>query len=410
MPQLDPRQPYVLGFVGENANGILRLWTEKIFERFAARGFSSHLIDLRNEAWLQHLNDRLAVSKPTFCFSFQGMGTSLIFEQKYNFWERANIPFVTVLGDNPYHAPRLHAAHAPGMCYLYCYEDFLQTYQHFLKGKAYASTLCIGHPENPYADRTPWEQREHDIVFVKTGVNPAALQQRWKTAPPKIQQILQDCAELVLSGLDESVQTICAKVFADKNIYWGDRLELFLSTCSLVDFYARAVRAERMVQGLMRHNALIVGDWSHLDKSGARARFQDPVAAEHLDDLYAKSKIVVNTLPTIRFGLHERILGGFFAKSAVISDTTPYLQKKLAGYRSFFGLDIDRPTFSEELDHTVNSCLADPDIAEKIQAAADAANNAFSLDGYVKEMLEHLDAARYCQIVNGWQFPPPLVS
>ena len=407
---LDPGQPYVLGFVGENANGILRWWTGRIFERFSARGLAHQLIDLREEGWQQQLNQCLAVRKPLFCFSFQGMGTSIMAEDQTNLWQRSNIPFVTALGDNPYHAPRLHSASGPGMCYLYCYDDFLQTYRDFCKGKSYASTLCIGHPENPYADREPWERREHDIVFVKTGVNPETLREQWKSAPGKIQGILQESADLVLSGSDETVATICAKVFAGKNIYWGDRLELFLSACSLVDFYARAVRAERMVRALMRHDALIVGDWSYLDKSGCRARFMDPIAAEGLDDLYAKSKILVNTLPTIRFGLHERILAGFFAKSAVLSDTTSFVQKKLEGYASFFGLEIDQPTFAEELDHTITSCLADRTTPEKIQISEELAKKAFSLEGYVQEILEHLQAAAYSLVVNYWQFPPPMIS
>jgi hypothetical protein len=406
MSQVDLKQPYVLGFVGENANGILRWWTQKVFERFAARGFSTKLVDLRQEGWPQEVNNCLAIAKPTFCFSFQGMGMSLHAGDNQNLWQQAKIPFVTALGDNPYHAPYLHTAHGPGTCFLYCYEDFLQTYQHYLKGKAYATTLCLGHPENPYADRTPWEQREHDIVFVKTGVNPQTLRKTWEAVPSIIQKILHECADLVLRGIDQPVETICAQVFADKKIHWGDRLEVFLSTCSFVDFYARAVRAERMVLALMRHNALIVGDWSHLDKSNSRARFQGPIAAGELDDLYAKSKILVNTLPTVRFGLHERILAGFFAKTAVISDTTPFLQKKLEHCSSFFGLDIDQPNFTEALDHTVTSCLADPDTARKIEATAELTKSEFSFDGYVQQIIEHLRVAVYSHALSGWHYQP----
>jgi hypothetical protein len=69
-----PSQPYVLAFIGENENGILRWRTEMILNAFASRGLSHKLIDLRNKESFAELKSTLAVGKPEFCFSFQGMG------------------------------------------------------------------------------------------------------------------------------------------------------------------------------------------------------------------------------------------------------------------------------------------------------------------------------------------------
>jgi hypothetical protein len=82
------------------------------------------------------------------------------------------------------------------------------------------------------------------------------------------------------------------------------------------------------------------------------------------------------------------------------------VQKKLEGCPSFFGLEIDQPAFAEELDHTITTCLADPATAEKIQVSADLAKKVFSLEGYVQEILEHLQVAAYSHVVSHWQFPP----
>jgi hypothetical protein len=399
-------QPYVLAFVGENENGILRWWTEKILAGLAGHGLSHQLIDLRDARWSAKLNECLSVSKPEFCFSFQGLGMGLLLDTGENLWTRNAIPFLSYLGDSPYHAPSLHAAQGPGMYLLYGCADFLQLYRDFLKGRAYASTLQYGYPENPLADRTPWGQREHDIVFVKSGVNPRTLSQQWDASPGRIRDILYDCAARVLSGADETVQTLCAQVFADRQIHWGDRQELFLSTCSLVDRYARAVRAERMVVALMRHKALIIGDWSHLDQSSSRAVFCSPIAADCLDALYTSTRISVNTLPTVRFGIHERVMAGLFAKAAVVSEATPFLRNALRNCPSFLGVNIDQQTFHDELDNTLTSCLANPASAEQVQVSAGVAREIFSFDNFIQQLLDYVAIEKHRRNLTGWSFPP----
>ena len=402
-------QPYILAFIGQDGNGILRWSTEKILAGFAKHGLHYNLIDLTVLGWQARLNESLTALKPEFCFSLQGMGMDVRLENGDNVWTRNNIPFLSCLGDNPYHAPRLHAAVGPGMYLLYASADSFQTYTRFLKGRAYATMVLDGYPENPIADRTPWREREHDIVFVKTGVDSKALRASWDELPAKVRDILLDCTALVLTGIDETVATVCEKVFSDRQIYWGERPEMFFFICSKVDFYVRALRAERMVMALMRQKALIVGDWSHLDQSRARARFHSPIAATELDGLYAESRISANTLPTFRFGMHERILAGFFGKAAVLSDTTPYLQKTFQNCPSFLTVNIDnldQDTFTDELAQVLTSCLADPATPERVQSSYTVVREKFSLDNRIQQLLDHVALDKYRKTLGWWTFPP----
>jgi hypothetical protein len=403
---VSPRQPYILAFVGENENGILRWWTDKILEAFTARGLSHQLIDLRDTAWREDLTACLAVRKPEFCFSFQGMGMALPLPSGGNLWERIGVPFVSCLGDNPYHAPAHHSAYGPGKYLVYGCEDFLQTYQNFMNGRAMASVLSTGYPQNPLADQTPWSKRKHNIVFVKTGIDPNTFTAEWDAWPKQVRELLHNCAARVLSGTNETVAVLCAEVFADRHIHWGERRELFLATCSRVDRYARSVRAQRMVTALMQHDALIVGHWPHLDRSKSRAVFQTPIAAEDLNALYSETRILINTLPTVRFGMHERILAGLFSKSVVVSETTPHLQQRLSRCPSFFGVDIDTDTFEEQLSDTLNSSLASARSSEDVQISARVAQELFSFDGFVAQLLDFMALEKHCETLRWWAFPP----
>jgi hypothetical protein len=64
-------------------------------------------------------------------------------------------------------------------------------------------------------------------------------------------------------------------------------------------------------------------------RTGSRARFAAPLAATALDELYADSRIVANTLPSMRYGSHERIMAGLLAKCTVVSESTPWLDRTM---------------------------------------------------------------------------------
>ena len=407
--QVDSR-PYVLAFVGENANDILAWWTRHILDALSGYGLSSKLLDLTDADWRTRLSDCLVVGKPVFCFAFQGFGMNLNLNGG-NYWSQLQVPFLSYMGDSPYHAPGLHAAEGPGLYLLYGCADFLEVYRDHLSGRAYASILPYGYPENPHADETPWAEREHQAVYVKTAVDPGKLCGAWADLPRPTRVLLQESAEHVLTGTNMTVAAVCAASFERHYLHCGNQRELFLFVCSTVDRYVRAVRAERMVRALLPHDAVIVGDWSHLDCGQARARFHAPVAAGALDALYARSKVVVNTSPSVRYGMHERIMAGLFAKAAVVSDTTPFLERLLAGCPSFLGLDIDGGTFAEQLGATLEATLRDAAMPGKLAQSVEVARARFSFDGFIQGLLEQLQVEVHRRNVeHGWAFPPAVTS
>lgn len=399
--------PYVLAFVGENANGILRWASLQVLAACQKLGLRHRLIDVLDPGWPQQLTACLASAKPAFCFSFQGIGTGIRTDDGAPLWTRLDVPFITHNNDNPYHCARLHSVEGPTLYRLFGADDFLQTYTRFFKNRGFAGLQDCGYPGNPFTDRTPWKNRAHKLVFVKTGVDASALRQRWNDFPTRLRNILEDAADLALSGVDQTIGDLCEQAFRARNIDWGERVEFYFSVCSMVDFYVRARRAEKMVQALLRHDALIVGEWSHLDRSGARARFLNSLPADELNALYADSQVLINTLPCTRFGLHERILAGFFAKAVSISDTTPYLQNRLQAFPTFYGLNIDGAGFQEELDQAVNRSLHDAEIADKLYTSAARVEEQFSIAQLVQGVLECVALHEYRRIHEGWAIPAP---
>jgi hypothetical protein len=377
----------VVAFVGENANGILNWWTAEILAEFERTGLRTHLLDLTQPTTADELVKIVNTEKITFAFSFQGIGAH-ISSQGENLWLKLNVPFFTYLGDNPYHCPRLHWHQAPKIYLLYSCRDFLDTYSNYLKGPSAAMLHPYGFPQNPHAIETPWHKREIEIVYVKTALDPARYTARWDRYPRALRSIVYDAAEVALGGSVEIIADICAARCAAVGFDWGKRSELFFNLASDVDHYVRAVRAVKMVRLLMKLPARIYGDgWDFLDRSNSRASFHSNVPASALMALYANAKILASTTPSVRHGMHERVMAGLLSRSAVLSDLNPYASSHLSDYPAFLGADIDSADFEEQ---AMAKLRLPDDIDDRLETSYRKAIASFSLDAFVTPLLELL--------------------
>ncbi|MBV8650483.1 MAG: hypothetical protein JO255_03385 [Alphaproteobacteria bacterium] len=388
----------VIAFVGENANGILEWWTREILKRIERAGFTTYLIDLLKPGWTDTLSEALK-SNPTFAFSFQGIGHAVKMHDDL-LWNKLKLPFFSYMGDAPYLAPHLHFQPSKKCYLLYGCRDFFDAYQKYLKGPSVALLQPYGFPENPHALETRWKDREIDIVYVKTGVDPRQIEASWEKLPKSIRALIADAAAVVLSGSDDTIADICAACFAAADISWGDRKEVFCAVAANVDLYVRARRAERMVRFLMTQPARILGPgWDFIDKSGARASFHPSLPAGELFPLYAKAKVVASTTPSVRHGMHERVMAGMHSRSAVFSDLTPFARSLAPDYPAYLGADIDSPHFEEQ----AAQCLFFPaDIEERIEHSYRGARKNLSLDAILGAFLRALELDGFVSNAAAW--------
>jgi hypothetical protein len=380
-----------IAFVGQDANGILAWWTKSIADRMAMYDISVQVIDLLKEGWAAQLDARLKQGRPDFCFSFQGIGMNLALESG-NLWTNLKVPFISSMGDAPYYSPALHRAAGDGLFNLYTCHDFYDFYVRFLKGNNVATVLPFGYPTNPNANDTAWDQRDLELVFVKSGVNPAAIREPWSGLPKMMRDVLEEASAAALSGQQETIGQIVANAYAARQIHFGERLALFMRSCQHVDAYVRAVRADRMARQVMRHGGHLFGDWPHLDKTNTRAVFHGALPASELNKLYARSRILVNTAPCTLTGIHERILAAFQAKAFMLADGSPFLDTVLGDYPSFKSVPINAPECADAFDARISEIrgtgkdtLATRDMLENAQRKAE---EAFGLDRFISTMLE----------------------
>jgi hypothetical protein len=291
------------------------------------------------------------------------------------------------MGDSPSHNPVNHWFESRRIYPLYSCRDFYDFYCDYLKGPAIAMMHPQSYPENPHASEKAWPEREFDIVYMKSGVDPERYSRNWTAYPKPIRSILWDACHAALAGADRTIAEICAERFRADGITWAERVELFCAVASTVDLYVRATRAARLARALMKlPTARIYGDgWDFLDKSQSRASFLGTVPAAALPRLYANTRIMASLSPATRYSVHERVLAGFQSKCAVLSDVTPFSRAAFADCPAYLGVDLDSPDVEEQMRERLR---LPGDIAERVEQSHRTVAQRFSFDGFIEKLLE----------------------
>ncbi|MGI9127682.1 MAG: hypothetical protein ACR2IG_05705 [Roseomonas sp.] len=397
---------YALAFVGQNANGILSWLTDTLAERAKLHDITLTKIDLVENNWPSKLNEALSKGQPLFCFGYQGFGMALEIDSG-NLWNTLKVPFISLMGDAPFYSPKLHSIVGPSFFHVYASEDFQNVYHEFMNGQNFSAVYNGFYPSNPWANRISWQDRDLEIVYVKSGVDPEKLLRSWDIFPAKLRTAVEDAARSALRGQTKTIAQLVANACRNNNIHFGARKALFLRMCSEVDRYVRAVRAERMLREVMRHGGHVFGDWPHIEKANTRARFHGSVSAEKLYEVYGRSKILVNVSPCTLKYVHERIVAAFLTKCFSISDASPFMHEALAAYSNFKSVGIDSPELSDQMDLRINeirylATSSGAELSSMLEESKQRAEQEFGVDRFLNEILNLVAIYRLEQESSFW--------
>jgi hypothetical protein len=393
---IDPAGPRnVVAFVGENENGILRMWSHEFMALLAPAGYRGHVVELNDPNWVAHFS-AIAAQGIAFGWGCAGIGARLD-NAGQNLWDVLKTPFISVLADHPSQMPRNHWVASRWVANGYFFAEHLAYQREHIRSPQLSLRLPIGVLPNPLRDAVPWSRREHRMVYVKTGENPRAFHDRWATWPRRLRAVLENASAEALKRDTGDIGPIVAAAFEAEGISVDGRVAYLNAAFTQVDHYVRSVHSTWMVEVLGRLPALIIGrGWDHVDKANARARFQPAVDATALKGLYASSQIVVNTTPNFGSGLHERVSDGFAARTVVVSDRNDYARRALDPLPSYRGYSWSDPGWREQV-----AAMHDDrtDFGELTQPALDFVERAFDPVAFMESLVETARLLRFGELV-----------
>ena len=346
LPSSLPR--HVLAFVGQNENGILRTHSNDLLELLRPHGFTGQVIDLSSPIWADDLRQALDAGV-LFAWGAAGIGARLR-PGDQSLWDSVQVPFISLLSDSPAWMPANHHVPSRYVANGYVFRDWLDMQRRLIRSRQISALLPHGIIGNPLRDATPWSQRPHRMVFVKTGHAPSLHRSRWLGLPPRFRAVLEDTSAAVLRTGVCDITDAYLQCLDHHDLYLEQRPDVLFGLMREVDVYVRDCRSTALVHALLDLPVDIIGrGWEHVSRLGGTARFHPAVDAATLPALYSRTQFLLNTMPNFATCTHERVLHGFATKCCVVSNENLAMKERFAALPSYFGIDTERCELTDRL-------------------------------------------------------------
>jgi hypothetical protein len=342
---------------GASEGGSLTDHLMDVRAQFESRGLETVVIDLKLPGSNAELIAQIQSGRVRFCYGLSGFGSDLSVTHAHgtaNFWNFARTPYVGAMPDSPVFIPARHRLSSDFILFLYTDAIHLEIATAIgspLTRRALVGQSGLAPPSAPM----PIEARDVAIVYAKAGGDPEAIRDTWSVHQRDQRAFIEDVIAACCWRSDASIWHVAREVargrLAERDML-SDAFCYFVCQCEL---YIRRARASRALEELMRFPVHVSGgDWAHLDWTGAKATLRPRVSLTELRGLFGRSKIVLNTMPALRFSTHHRVVEGMFHGAAVASDANSWLDENATRSR-YVAFDWSPGAVA----HAIESALAD---------------------------------------------------
>jgi hypothetical protein len=344
--------------------GMLEHFSAEWVLAMRALGRNAWLLDTGGLHGLASLQALLAAGRPRAFVAFSGVNWDLLANDRL-LYEVLAVPYVGLMFDDPAYFPQRHRVASPWLTYLFTDRDHHDASVALSPPTAPRGRFRFG-VRPPSEAPPPFEERAHSILFAKSPGDPDADRAAWQHEAPAMRSILNDVADAALWQDARSVWAIAQERLATDGLTHGLAATIGMATIvAKVDHYVRLARAQRVVQALAPHDAVIVGEgWRAHLPARSRARIVASCTMPELLGLMAQSRVLVNVQPNNREAPHERLLFGMQRGCCVLTDA-PSPMRAAVGESNVHAFRWDAP-----LNDVVAHLLQDPARAGEVGARA----------------------------------------
>jgi hypothetical protein len=330
----------VLALVAQNENQILTQASECIGRGLQRCGYRQHLLNFSDAEANRELLDLLRVGRVAFAYGFAGVGSRFSLADGSNLWTAARVPYAALWYDHPAYNYQQHLVDSPYVLHCYHVRDHIEARHKYLPSTSSTATLLpVPGPIELNVAAPDFGRRAPHILFAKTAMKQDWAED-WKRHPPPVTRILENLAEQGRCDRNLNLADAAKILFAEAGIDSGTNLDLFMGVLQEVDNWVRGWRSDKLVRALLPHPAQIYGrGWDYLAGEQRRADLLPPVSADAYSKLVTESRIIANSNPLWRGGVHERVIGGLAVGGVVLTDRTQRLDQSFASLENYVGFE-----------------------------------------------------------------------
>jgi hypothetical protein len=349
-------------------------------------GRNAYLVRTGGARGLEALQSLLHAGRPQAFVSFSGVNWDLMANDRL-LYDAIDVPYVGLMFDDPAYFPQRHRVASPNLTLLFTDDDHHDASLAISPANAPRGRFRFG-VRPPTDAQVAHAQRTIPILFAKTPGDALAERRSWDGFAPAMRAVLNDVADVALWQEERGLWPIVRARLAVDGLTSGLQQTVGMATIvARVDHYVRLARAQRMVEALAPHDALILGaGWRAHLPANARARVVDSCSMSELLGLMSDARICVNVQPNTRVAPHERLLFAMQRGCCTLTDAAPPVRAAVGNDR------ICGVSWREPIADVVASLVADPARVERIgNAAWPAARREWSTARGVSSVLGALD-------------------
>ncbi len=305
--------------------------------------------------------------------------------------EMLRIPHVAILVDSP----NLYMSLADSPLTVVTCDD--RQFVHFFRGLKSAHSFFLPHAVEASFQGDIYAERPYEVSFTGTCIDFESLRTSWPTRfSPAMATVLEEAAEITLCDQTTSYLEAYAQALERRLRTKGDidpttfiQAELF----DQLEFYIRGKDRFAAITAIRDVPVHVFGTksgprgWQDYLRHMKNAVIHDRISYEETLTVMQKSKLILNSTPTIKDGAHERVFAGLMAGSAVITNQTHFLNESFQE-----GLAFYKHNQYDALNGLVGHLLRDESQRfEMVQHGRKIIRQKHTWDARAQALLEHLN-------------------
>lgn len=288
-----------------------RYFTQKLEEALKRKGFEVSIVDSGTQGKKLSAEEIQLLIDPKKVDLTCSFGMLWPDHQGRYLWQMSGIPHWFMLLDSIFSCRHLFSQKHLLMS---CVDH--QDYE-FAKASGFENIFFWPHAVEKDLSYEKNQKRPYDVVFIGSCFDPDSIRAHYqKEMPKKLASVIDDAVDIVLgdnkTSLLSSLKQALIHQGIDLNEVNLDRLFYY------VDYYMRGKDRLELIRSIHDVNIHIFGDkgwnkevqhdWSYYLKDFPNITLHPPVSYAESLEILKQSKISLNSVPSFKTGIHERIL------------------------------------------------------------------------------------------------------
>lgn len=265
----------------------------------------------------------------TACLEFNSFMPKVSLDEDSLFLDSIDAPFYNFILDHPlYHHDILkqNLKNFHVICLDEDHKEYIKTYYPHIK-----SVHVIPVTGEEAKTPEPVKNRDIDIIFTGTYINPGDIQTIINGIPGIIKKDINKLIDLMLSHNGMPQEQAMKMIMNESEVIREDNFHVIMHSYFLADTFARAYMREYLIKTILKAGIPLTvcgSKWEEL-KTDKISLLRNIPSMPFKDTfpLMSQAKIVLNIMPLFKKGSHDRVFSAMLNHSVSLTDSSIYLEE-----------------------------------------------------------------------------------